>query len=142
MKIFFSIFIWFWFFIFVEFALVCFFMIVLQPFYRHLDIILIHFYWLSLLESVLRFPALCLTFCGNQLFDSTDCLPRDAGFGCRGWQNSLQFYIYLYVNYFTIFGLITTNVSWWSSYKTKDCKVIYMKLWALKASLYFLPLFN
>ena len=31
---------------------------VLQAFYRHLNIILIHFYWLLLLKSLLRFPVL------------------------------------------------------------------------------------
>ena len=34
------------------------FLLVLHAFYRHLNTILIHFYWLLLLESVLRFPAL------------------------------------------------------------------------------------
>ena len=72
---------------------------VLQAFYRHLNIILVHFYWLLLLESVLQFPASCLAFCLNQLFefywDSSDWLSRDKGSGCGESRNRLQTVLYI-----------------------------------------------
>ena len=88
-----------------------FFVSVLHAFCRHLNIILIHFYWLSLLDSNLRFLLYCLAFCGDQLFEfyrnSYDWLPRSAVSECGKSQNRLltvlyPFFFCLLVFYFYV----------------------------------------
>ena len=80
-----------------------FFMSVLHAFCYHLNIILIHFYWLLLRKSVLRFPTLLSLVCGNQLFEfyqnSTDWLPHDAGSGCGESQKRLVTVLYPFFSF-------------------------------------------
>ena len=75
-------------------------MSVLHEFSRHLNTILIHFYWFSLLESVPIFPALLsrvsrklvIWFCRS----SADWLPLYTGSGCGEFLNRLLSVLYLF----------------------------------------------
>ena len=81
-----------------------FFMSVLHAFYRHWNIILLRFYLLLLLTSVLRFRALLSRFCENQFFEfyrnSTDWLPHYAGSECGESRNRLQTVLYPFSSFF------------------------------------------
>ena len=79
---------------------------VLHAFCHHTYIILIHFHWLLLLESVLRSLLYCFAFCGNQLFkfhrNSNDWLPHDVGSGCGKSRKRLLTVLYLFFFYFLV----------------------------------------
>ena len=88
-----------------------FLMSVLHAFYRHLSIILIHFYWFSYGRLFWDSLLYCLAFCGNHLFEfycnSTDSLPHDAGSGCGESRSRLltvlyPFFFCLLVLYFYV----------------------------------------
>ena len=69
-------------------------------FYRHLNIILIYFYWLLLLGSVLRFPAVLSRVLWKPVSwlyrSSTGWLPHDLGSACGEFWNRLQTVLYLF----------------------------------------------
>ena len=63
--------------------------------YRHLNLILIHFYWFSLLESVLKFSPLLSRVLEKPVTwlccNSTDVLWHDVGFGCGGISERIKY---------------------------------------------------